>query len=71
MNNLGATGQFPRGKIHKSDEGAVNMAVGHDPKTRTVIVDFGTQVVWIGLDPATARILANSIIEHAEALDKK
>jgi hypothetical protein len=39
---LGATGEFPLGRLNRHDEGTLSFAIGHDLKKRTVIVDFGT-----------------------------
>lgn len=62
---LGPTGQFPRGKIHDSDEGETRIAVGH--KEGNVILDFGKPVVWLGFPPAQALELARTIQQHAHA----
>ncbi len=56
---LGATGQHPQGKIAPDDEGELQLAVG--VTNGKVVVDFGTSVKWIGLDPDQALQLANSI----------
>lgn len=61
---LGGTGDFPRGKLNANDEGALRMAVY--TKDRTVMVDFGKKVAWLGLDADTAERLANSLLEHAK-----
>ncbi len=66
---LGATGQFPRGKIHKTDEGEIVLEVTH--REGNVIIDFGTQVVWLGFPPVEARALAAKIIKHADAIEKE
>jgi hypothetical protein len=56
---LGATGEFPQGKLDPSDEGEIKIAIGAtDGK---VVINFGTQVTWIGFDPQQARQLAESI----------
>lgn len=68
MSNLfrlfGATGQFPRGKLHESDEGELQMGV--TVKSGTVIVAFGTPVAWLGLTPQIARDLAAALLERAD-----
>ena len=63
---LGATRDFPRGRLNKHDEGGIRLAVGH--KDDVVIVDFGSPVVWVGLPKANAIAFAESILEHAKAL---
>jgi hypothetical protein len=56
---LGATGQFPEGKLTGEDEGEIKIAVGvHEGK---VVVNFGKPVAWIGFSPQQARELAESI----------
>lgn len=56
---LGATGQFPEGKLTGEDEGEIRLAVGvHEGK---VVVNFGKPVAWIGFSPQQARELAESI----------
>lgn len=63
----GPTGEFPDGKIRDDDEGELALLVG--VKNRTVIMDFGTQVHWIGLPPKGARAVAAKLIEFADAID--
>lgn len=59
----GALGDFPEGKLTKSDEGAVQFAIGH--KDGKVVLDFGTPVAWVGMTPQQAADLASSIMAHA------
>ena len=61
---LGATGEFPRGKIHESDEGAFNMRIGKSPDG-TVIIDFGKPITWLGLEPDIAAEFAQKILKVA------
>jgi hypothetical protein len=63
---LGATKDYPRGKLNQYDDGGLMLAIG--VKERTVIIDFGTPTAWIGLDKHTAIQFANSILEKANAL---
>jgi len=60
---LGATGEFPDGKLNEADEGAAIMAIGH-LKGR-VIVDFGQPVAWLGLSPQEAVTMAQYLINQA------
>lgn len=56
---LGATGQFPEGKLTETDEGEIRIAVGvHSGK---VVVNFGKPVAWFALDSKQARELAESL----------
>jgi len=61
---LGATGEFPEGKLNEDDEGELKMAVGH--KGKLVFIDFGKPVKWMGMNPTEALQLAKMITEHAE-----
>lgn len=63
---LGATKDYPRGKLNQHDEGGLQIAIGVQDKT--VIIDFGTPTTWIGLDKHTALALANSLIEKANVI---
>ena len=67
MTKLGATKDFPRGKLNQHDEGGLTLAIG--VKDKTVIIDFGTSTAWIGLDKKTAIDFANSIIDKAESIE--
>ena len=62
---LGATGEFPKGKLTNDDEGELKMAVGIHPQTGKVIVDFGKPVAWIGMDARDALQLASFIRKRA------
>jgi len=62
---LGATGQFPHGKLNADDEGALNMAIAYDEAANVVRVDFGKPVVWFALPPKNALELASLLVTHA------
>ena len=62
---LGATGEHPKGKLREDDEGALKLAVGVDPNTLNVIIDFGTPVAWLGMTPDDATDLAAVLIKQA------
>lgn len=66
MNNLGGTGDFPRGKLNADDEGALRIGVTVEDKT--LIIAFGKEVAWIGMDKAGALALAETIKRRAEAM---
>ena len=61
---LGATGQFPEGKVTKEDEGEIRLAIGS--KTGTVFIEFGKPVAWIGFTPQQAKQIALTLLDHAE-----
>lgn len=62
---LGATGKFPQGKVHASDEGELRFAVGIDREHGTVMLEFGTPVTWLALPPAAAIQLGETLIKRA------
>jgi hypothetical protein len=63
----GATGRFPEGHLNSNDEGEIRLAVGH--QDGKVIIDFGKPVAWLGCNSEQARLLAQSLIEHADWVD--
>lgn len=63
---LGATNSFPRGKLNQHDEGGLRIAVGM--KDKTIVIDFGKEVAWLGLDKDTALALADSLINWAQKI---
>ena len=60
---LGATGQFPRGKLDPSDEGELRLKVASDGPI--VRIEFGKPVAWLGLYQPEAIELARLILKHA------
>jgi hypothetical protein len=63
--DLGATGDFPEGKLNADDEGGLKMAVGYDPETKLTRVEFGKPVSWLALPEANALELAKLLIKHS------
>ena len=66
---LGATGKFPHGKVHATDEGGLKFAIATDREHGVVALNFGTPVVWLALPPALAKELARALILHALELE--
>jgi hypothetical protein len=66
---LGATGEYPHGKLNADDEGALRVAVGVDQGV--VKVMFGKPTAWIGMPKKHALALADSIRQQAEALPEE
>ena len=66
---FGATGTFSRGKMHASDEGDLRIGITHTQSE--VVINFGKEVAWIGLEPDLAEALANLILDHAKQLRGK
>ena len=65
----GALGDFPEGKLTKTDEGAIQFSVGE--KDGKVVLDFGTPVVWVGMNPQQAADLASLILKRAREVGRK
>ena len=65
---LGATGQFPQGKIDKTDEGEIAIAIAIGHRQNKVIINFGKPVAWIGFDKKQALQIAESLRTHAEQI---
>lgn len=63
---MGATGQFPDGKLNEHDEGEIRLGVAHDKDN--VVIQFGTPVVWLGMPPHEAREFARLILHHADEI---
>lgn len=68
---IGSTGKFPQGKLNKDDEGELALRIGHDMVKELVIIEFGKNVSWLALDPATALQLSKTIAEKAVMVLKK
>jgi hypothetical protein len=68
MSEIGATGEFPQGKLTASDKGELGIKVFSVPGT--IVVEFGALITWIGMDPEGARNLADSLRRHADAAER-
>lgn len=64
---LGATGEFPEGKLTESDEGEIRFRVG--AKDGKVVLDLGAPVAWVGMTVKQARDLGSSLIGHAKRVE--
>ncbi len=62
----GPTGEFPRGQIHRTDEGAIRMAVTIE--RGTIILAFGKPVAWVGMSRIEACELADMLKKKAAEL---
>ena len=65
---LGATGKYPSGKLLESDEGEIRFAIGADPTTRKVIINFGKPVAWMGMEKDQAIAIGETLIARAKEL---
>lgn len=59
----GPTGKYPQGKMNKQDEGELQIKIGtSDGK---VIIEFGTEIKWLGFGPKEAADFAMMLIKNA------
>ena len=65
---LGPTGKFPDGKLTEKDEGEIAFAVLR--KDGKVVIDFNSQVTWVGMSPEQALDLSRILKKHARKLMK-
>lgn len=63
---FGPINNYQRGKLNDDDGGEIR--VGMYIRDKTLIVDFGVPVKWIGLDKGSALTLAIGILENVEKL---
>ena len=65
---LGHTGKFPHGRLNKDDEGELMLGIAVDKNNKTVIINFGRPVAWIGLKYSDAIAVSKSLAEKAALL---
>lgn len=65
----GAVGDYPDGKLTKSDEGSLQFAIGE--QNGKVVIDFGTPVQWVGMTPQQAAEFASSLLAKAREVGRK
>jgi hypothetical protein len=65
----GAIGEFPEGQLSKTDEGAIQFAIGE--KDGKVVIDFGTPVHWLGMSPQKAAEFASLLLKRAREVGRK
>jgi hypothetical protein len=61
---FGPTGEYPLGSLGPDDKGALQVGVAHDSKGN-VIINFGTEVSWLGMTSSQAVQFALNILRHA------
>jgi hypothetical protein len=65
--HLGATNQFPQGKLTPEDEGEIRVGITvHNGK---VVIDFGKPTAWMGMDAEQARSIGELLIRRASEVD--
>ncbi len=55
---------FPRGKLVREDEGELQMAIALLPDKKTLLIDFGKPVAWLGLGKREVRALIEGLTKH-------
>jgi hypothetical protein len=60
---LGPTGDHPKGKLNEDDEGGLLVKISTE--NGVVRIDFGKSIAWLGLDPDAAIAFGGSIIDQA------
>lgn len=66
LEQLGATGRHPEGRLTDDDEGEIRIAIGS--RDGAVVIDFGKPVHWIGFTPKQAMKIAEDLVKHARAI---
>lgn len=64
----GPTGRYPKGKVCEDDRGELKVAVGHTAEGK-ILLDFGTYLSWVAMDPEEARALISFLRDHARAAE--
>jgi hypothetical protein len=65
------TDQYPDGKLDEHDEGELTIGLATDIEKGVIRIHFGKPVLWIALDPESAKGFAKVITEKAqEIMDK-
>lgn len=67
---LGATGQFPGGKLDDNDEGEIRFAIAGDQEHQLVHIDFGKLVSYVSMTPQQAVDVATSLIKQARGASR-
>lgn len=68
VERLGATGKYPEGKLNPHDEGEIKIAI-YRSKGK-VIVNFGKEVKWFGVNAGQAIELGKTLVKHGKKILK-
>jgi len=60
---------YPRGKLNQNDEGELQIRIG--VQDRTVVLDFGKPIHWLGFDAATARAVGERLVARANEITQR
>ena len=58
----------PQGKLTETDQGEIS--IGVTVKDGAVVMVFGKNVSWVGMDPGQARNIADALYQHATNAEK-
>lgn len=67
---LGATGKFPHGMLTPKDEGEIKFSVGLSMDKKRVVLNFGKQVRWVGMNRNQAIDVGKALIKTANETAK-
>lgn len=62
---IGATGNFPDGKVSEDDEGEIQFGMAADPDNEMVHIDFGKPVAWLRVPGQDAITIAVTMLDKA------
>ena len=65
---LGATGDYSLGKFNETDDGELILAITTDEKAGKVIINFATEIAWVGMSAEQAKGFGELLIMHANQL---
>ncbi len=67
---IGPSRQFPKGKLNEDDQGELTIGVATDKEKKTVIINFGKRVAWIGLPAEGLKIFINILQDKLKGIEK-
>jgi hypothetical protein len=65
---LGATGDFPLGKLNPQDEGGLMLQISREKGM--VRIDFGTPTTWLAMPPDLALKFAKAVADRAMSIKR-
>jgi hypothetical protein len=68
LKSVGATGQFPHGRVDANDLGELKVACY--VKNGKLILDFGKDLSWLAMTKEEAKILTMGLLKMAEKLPR-
>lgn len=68
---LGATNNYPLGKMNEEDEGEIRIAIAADHQNDKVLINFGKPISWIGLTAEQAIDISDNLRDKAIEIKTK